>query len=300
MTDDRLPASSRATGPLAVSGAFAFWGVAVVYWKLLADVASVEIVIHRIVWTAVLAGALLLPRRRWAAVLDVLRTPRQAGRQVLSSAMIAANWLTFVWGTNHGRVVECSMGYFICPMVSVLLGRLVLGERLRPARAVAAAFVAAGVGYLVIGYGRVPWVALALAGTFALYGLLRKTSPLDSLPGLAADMSLLALPAAGYLLWLTAGGRGALGHADTATHALLLGAGPVTALPLLLFAFGARRTYLTTVGFLHYLAPTGQFLLGVLAYGERFETAQAVTFALIWTGVAVYLADMAVKRAPTR
>ena len=293
------PASGQTVpaGAAAVAGSFLFWGVAAAYWKFLAHVDALEVVLHRVVWTAVLTALLLAPRGRWRAVGAVFGSWRGAGRQLLSSAIIGGNWLTFVWAIHHERVVECSMGYFICPLLSVLLGRGVLGERLRRAQVVAALLAGAGVAYLVIGYGRVPWVALTLAGTFGLYGLLRKTSPLESLPGLAADMSVLAVPAAGWLAWAAAQGLGAAGRAGASTLLLLLAAGPVTACPLLLFAYGARRTRLSTVGFLHYLAPTCQLLLGVFAYGEPFDAAQAVTFALIWSGVALFLFD-AVRHRP--
>ena len=212
---------------------------------------------------------------------------------LVSSVLLVSNWFTYVWGINHERILETSLGYFITPLVTVILGWAVLRERLRPAQVVAFVLAAAGVANLAAA-GRVerfPWVALTLAGTFSLYALIRKTSRLESLPGLTAETAVLSVPAAALLAVLAARGGGALGRADWQTHLLLAGVGVVTAAPLLLFAYGARRIRLTAVGFLQYLAPTGTFCLGLFVYREPFGRAQAITFGLIWTGLAVYTAD---------
>ncbi|MHC4253699.1 MAG: EamA family transporter RarD [Planctomycetota bacterium] len=286
----RTTERSALTGVASAAGAFAIWGVLLVYWKALDAASAYEITAHRIVWALVTAAALLTWTRRWGELRREIARPAGLAWTVVRSVLLSGNWLVFVWGVNHGRVLECSLGYFINPLVSVLLGRVVLGERLRVVQVAAIALATAGVVVLFARDLTVPWIALLLAGTFASYGLLRKTSRAESLPGLVGETAIAFVPAVAYLVWLEAGAGCAFVHAGARTTALLAGAGAVTALPLLLFAYGARRISLTTVGFLQYLVPSVMFVLGVFAYGERVE-GRLLTFALIWAGLAVFSWD---------
>ncbi|MHC5057834.1 MAG: EamA family transporter RarD [Planctomycetota bacterium] len=286
----RTTERSALTGVASAAGAFAIWGVLPVYWKALGAASAYEITAHRIVWALVTAAVLLTWTRRWGELTREIARPAGLAWTVVRSALLAGNWLVFVWGVNHGRVLECSLGYFINPLVSVLLGRVVLGERLRVAQIAAIALAAAGVVVLVLRATTVPWIALLLAGTFASYGLLRKTSRAESLPGLVGETAIAFVPAVGYLAWLEGSAGCAFIHAGARTTALLAGTGIVTALPLLMFAYGARRIDLTTVGFLQYLGPSVMFVLGVFAYGEQVK-GRLLTFALIWAGLAVFSWD---------
>jgi chloramphenicol-sensitive protein RarD len=205
--------------------------------------------------------------------------------------LISVNWLTYVWAVNNGHVIDASLGYFINPLVSVALGVVVLSERLNRAQWTAVGLAAAGVLYLAIVTGRPPWISLVLAMSFGLYGLIRKVVAVDSLPALATETLLLTPLAAGYLLWLGTRGAGAFGQLGVPTDLLLLGSGIATAVPLAMFAYGARRIPLSTVGLTQYLAPSMQFLLGVFFFGEPFPRARAIGFILIWCALAIYAAD---------
>ena len=285
--------SSRAhgAGTLCTGLAFALWGALPVYWKALQQVDSLEIIAHRILWSLAVTAALVTFLGLWRGVAGALRSRRSAGLLLLSSTLLTLNWLTYVWGVNNNQIVETSLGYFITPLVNVALGVIFLRERLRPAQIAAFLLAGGGVIYLIVRQGRFPWIAFALAGTFAFYGLLRKTAALESLPGLTAETAMLTVPAGVFLAALAWRGGGGLGHADTWTHVLLVGTGLVTAVPLLLFAYGARRIRLSTVGILQYLSPTGTFLLGVLVYHEAFDPARVVAFVLIWVALAIYATE---------
>lgn len=289
---------SHAAGTLCTGLAFVLWGALPVYWKALQQVDSLEIIAHRIVWSLAFTAALVTFLGLWRGVARALRSRRSAGLLVLSSTLLTLNWLTYVWGVNHGQIVETSLGYFITPLVNVALGVIFLRERLRPAQVAAFLLAGGGVIYLIVRQGRFPWIAFALAGSFAFYGLLRKTAALESLPGLTAETAMLTVPAGVFLAALAWNGGGGLGHADAWTHVLLVGTGLVTAVPLLLFAHGARRIRLSTVGILQYLSPTGTFLLGVLVYHEAFDPARVVAFVLIWVALAIYAAESVLRPAP--
>ena len=209
----------------------------------------------------------------------------------LSGVLLTVNWLVFIWGVNHGHVLEASLGYFLVPLVNVALGRFVLHEKLRRAQWIAIICATAGVGLLILRVGRMPWIALTLAATFGVYGLLRKKSPLGPLTGLGVETLLLAPAALAFLIWRERLGVGALGHANAQIHWLLLAAGVITAVPLLLFAYGARRIRFTTLGLLQYIAPTVQFALGVWVFREPFTPTQTASFAFIWVGLAIYTID---------
>jgi chloramphenicol-sensitive protein RarD len=278
-------------GLLAALAGYLAWGLVPLFWKRLASIDANELIAQRIVWSFVFLAPLLAWRGGWTEARSAISTWRGFGVNLLSSVLLTFNWLVYVWAVNAGHVIECSLGYFLVPLLNVALGRMMLGERLRPPQWGAIALAAFGVALELVRLGRFPWIALTLAGTFGTYGLLRKQSPLGPLTGLAVETALLAPLAACLLWWRAQHGVGALGHAESATQVLVVSTGIVTAVPLLLFAYGARRLKLTTLGVLQYAAPTVQFALGVLVYHEPFSKERAQAFALIWMGLAVYTAD---------
>ncbi len=287
-------ASTLAGGAYAF-GAYLIWGFFPAYWKLLGGVAPGVIIAHRIAWSFVFVAALLTFGRRWPELVAALRSRRTLGLLALTTSLISCNWLLFIWAVNTGHVTEASLGYYINPLVNVLLARLFLGERLRPLQLAAVVVAFAGVGWLTVGLGVIPWVSLTLATTFGLYGLLRKRASVESLTGLAVETGLATPVAVAWLLLVPASGI----FGSTQAEALLLvGAGAATAIPLLWFATGARRLRYSTMGIIQYVAPTCQLGLAVLAYGEPFTERHAVTFGLIWTAVALYAADGLLARRP--
>lgn len=278
-------------GVLAGVAAYTLWGLLPVYWKALQAVPALEILVHRTVWSLVFVMLLQAILRRWDWLRLVRQQPRMLRIFLGSTVLLSLNWLTYIWAVNAGHIVDASLGYFINPLVSVLLGMIFLGERLRPWQGVAVGLAAASVLYLTLGLGSLPWIALVLAGTFGFYGLLRKTAPLGSMEGLSVETALMSLPALVYLLVLEATGQGSFGHAGAATSLLLAGTGVVTAVPLLLFAWAARNTTLATVGILQYIAPTFQFLLGLLVYHEPFSPARLLGFGGVWLALVIYTAE---------
>jgi chloramphenicol-sensitive protein RarD len=268
--------------------AYAWWGIVPIYWKLLTHISPAELTAHRALWCVPLFGGLLWLRGRVPELREKIRD-RKVGRVfVVSSALLALCWLTFVYAVETDRVLHVSLGYFINPIVSVLLGRIVLGERLRRLQWVAVALAAAGVAQLSTEASELPWISLVLAFSFGLYGLARKTAPMDALPGSTLEVLIMLPFAVAYLAWIGIAGDGHFSLADPTTDALLVGTGIITAVPLLWFANGARRLPLSTIGFVQYLAPTGHFLLAVLAFGEPFSALHWRAFACIWAGVAVF------------
>ena len=271
--------------------AYIVWGLFPIYFHALARVDAFEIVMHRSLWSFVFVWAVLLATRRLQWVGGTARQPRLLAQFVLSALLLSSNWLLYVWAVNHGHVVEASLGYFVTPLVNVLLGTWVLKERPRRLQWLAVAVAACGVLWLTLTLGRPPWIALGLAASFGSYGLLRKTAPLGALEGLAVETAVVA-PVALVALALMAVPRGGVfAGMDGATVGWLLFAGPLTAIPLLLFAAGARRITMATLGTLQYLSPTIQFLLGVTWFGEPLQGTRLVGFALIWLALAVYSAD---------
>lgn len=281
---------------LAALGAYVLWGVLPVYWKALAQVPAPEILGNRIVWSFVVCALLLVLRRNWRWLSGVRSNPAMVTRFVVTALLLAANWFTYIWATNNSHIVEASLGYFINPLVNVLLGFLVLRERLRPGQWAAIALAGAGVAFLSLNVGGYLWISLSLAITFGIYGLLRKTARLGSLQGLSVEMAILFLPAMAFLLSLQGAGAAAFGNDAPVTTLLLVGAGVVTAAPLLLFAYGAQRVTMTTLGLLQYIAPTLQFILGVFIYDETFSLARLIGFAIIWTALLVYSTESYLAR----
>ncbi|MFZ5541232.1 MAG: EamA family transporter RarD [Pseudomonadota bacterium] len=268
--------------------AYVLWGVFPVYFKALQHVPATEILAHRMVWSLAFVAAALALRRRWHWLAEVLARPALVVRFAATAALVSVNWGVYIWAVNAGHVVDASLGYFINPLVNVAIGALVLHERLRAAQWVAVALAAAGVAWLTWHAGAAPWIGLTLAFSFAAYGLLRKTAPLGAAEGLALETALLAPLALAYLAWLGADGHSAFGDGPAATRWLLAAAGPVTALPLLAFAAGARRIQFSMLGLLQYIAPTLQLVLGVWLYREPFEPGKAAGFAAIWIALAIY------------
>jgi chloramphenicol-sensitive protein RarD len=283
-------------GFLYAAGAYIIWGLLPIYWKSLQDVPAGQILSHRIVWSLLFVGVILTLRHNWAWFRGALARPRVVMTFVVSGILLGINWFVYIWGVNAGFIVETSLGYFINPLVNVLLGFLILKERLRPAQWLALSVALGGVLYLTFSYGAFPWIALTLAFSFGTYGLIRKTAVLNSAEGLFLETVVLFLPAFGFLLLQERSGTGAFAHGEPTTTLLLMGAGVVTSVPLLLFASGARRITMTSLGLLQYIAPTLQFLIGVLIYNEEFGPARVVGFGLIWLALVLYSAESILHR----
>ena len=271
--------------------AFVMWGLFPLYFHRIASVPALEVILHRSAWSMLFVLGLLAALGRFDWLRTLRSQPRQIGSFALSALLLSGNWLLYVYAVQSGQVVEASLGYFINPIVSVLLGVLVLHERLNRVQWTAVALAAAGVLWLTALAGRLPWIALLLAVSFGLYGLMRKTSSLGALEGLALETMLMAPLVVPLLSWWTLRGSGALAHGDVALNSWLIIGGPMTALPLLLFAAGARRLPLATVGLIQYVSPTIQLALGVWVFHEPFDRAKLLGFAFIWAALALYSAD---------
>jgi len=288
------------SGALYALLAFGIWGLYPLYLRELATVSSLEIALHRSAWSLVFLLGVLALLRRWAWLGTLMKSPRQMLLPLASGLLLALNWLLYVYAVQSAQVVEASLGYFINPLISVCLGVVVLRERLKSIQWVAVAFAAAGVMWLTWHTGRLPWLGLALAATFAVYGLLRKTSVLGPLEGLTLETLLIAplvLPWLGLITW---SGQGALATGSPSLVFWLVMAGPLTAVPLMMFAQAARRLKLATVGLFQYLSPSMQLAIGVVIFGEPFDGQRLAGFVLIWTGLAVYTAHSLAlsRRAP--
>ena len=277
--------------------AYGLWGLVPVFWPLLAPAAPLEVLAHRVLWTLVFMAGVLALLGGWGMLRSLpLRGWAMIG---LAAALVAANWGLFIYAVSVNQVVEVALGYYICPLASVFLGVLVLGERLRPAQWVAIAVATTAVLVIAIGDGRVPWLGLGLAWTFAIYGLIKKTVPLPATASLTAEGVVLAPVAAAYLVALQLAGTGTLTGHGAGHVALLLAAGPVTAIPLLLYGASARRIPLSTVGMLQYLAPTIQFLLGLLVFGEAMPPERWAGFGLVWLALVLFTVDL-IRSRPRR
>ncbi|MBI5536358.1 MAG: EamA family transporter RarD [Deltaproteobacteria bacterium] len=288
-----MPRSPRATGIACALAAYGCWGIFPIYFKALRTVPPAVVLCHRVLWSAVVMTLIIAALGRSRAFVQALRSRKVLLTLAASTLLIAGNWLTYIYAVVQGHILESSLGYFVNPLVSVALGALFLRERLRTRQTIAVGLASCGVVILAAGSGAVPWIPLVLAGTFALYGLLRKTVAIDAAGGLLAETLFLVVPAVVFLLaspqpWAAE----AMGWKGPV---LLIAAGPVTALPLLCFAHGARQLPLSLIGFLQYLSPTLQFLTAVVVYGETFGRLHVFTFAFIWAGVALFLADAVVQ-----
>jgi len=282
-------------------GAYILWGFFPIYWKLLHDVPALQVIGHRIGWSFIFLVAVILLTRQWNDFRSAIRKPRTIGIYAIAGVLLSINWLVYVWGVNAGFIVETSLGYFINPLFSVLLGVIFLRERLRSAQWVPIAFAAAGVIYLTMTYGRLPWIALSLAISFGLYGLVKKLAPLGSLYGLTLETAIVFPAALAYLAFVGFAGTGAFLREDPLTNLLLIGTGVVTSVPLLMFASAARQISLTMVGVLQYIAPTLQFLIGVFIYHEAFDHSRLIGFSLVWLALIIFWAETYLaNRVPVR
>lgn len=278
-------------GMLYALCAYMAWGSFPIYFKSLHDIAPLEILLHRMVWALGFLLIVLAVRRQWAWLSTTLRQPKVLAGFTASALLLSTNWFVYIWAVNHDRIIDASLGYFMTPLVNVLLGFLVLGERLRRLQWAAVFVAALGVAWLTWGNGHLPWIGLTLGLTFGTYGLLRKTAKLGALEGLSLETLLLfplAVLALAVMAW---NGSNSFIHAPATSQWLLVAAGPITAIPLLLFATAARRIPLSTLGLLQYITPTLQLLVGVWLYHEPFSAARLLGFAAIWIALALYSAD---------
>lgn len=271
--------------------AFTAWGILPLYFHAMSFVPPLQMLAHRFVWSVLLLAALITIIGRWSAIRAALRDRRTLLMLAGSTLFISANWLTFIWAVGQERVTEVSLGYYINPLVNVLLGVLVLRERLNAAQGIAVGLAALGVTNLAVQTAGLPWPSLAVALTFGFYGLLRKTTRVGSIEGLFMETALAAPLALMYLIYLAQTGTAVFGSAGLGADAALAAAGAVTALPLIWFASGARRLTYTAVGFFQYIAPTGHFILALFVFGEPFSWPHFITFLCIWTGLAIFSAD---------
>ncbi len=269
-------------------GAYVLWGFFPIYWKLLQTVPALEVIVHRIAWSFILLVVVLLLTRQWKDFRSAVLSPRLIGIYFVAGVLLTVNWLIYIWGVNSGFIVETSLGYFINPLISVLLGVIFLRERLRTLQWVPVGLAAAGVIYLTVTYGRLPWIALSLAVSFGIYGFVKKIAPLGSLYGLTLETALVLPLALIYLIFVEAAGTGSFLHQGALTDILLIGTGAVTSIPLLLFASAARQIPLTMIGILQYIAPTIQFLIGVFLYHESFDQSRLIGFSLVWLALIIF------------
>ncbi|MFJ5809051.1 MULTISPECIES: EamA family transporter RarD [unclassified Streptomyces] len=283
--------NEQRTGLLYGFGAYGMWGLVPLFWPLLKPSGAIEILAHRMVWSLAVVGIALLALRHWSWMGTLVRQPRKLALTALAASVISVNWGLYIWSVNNGQVVEASLGYFINPLVTIAIGVLVLGERLRRAQ-----WVAVGVGFsavlvLAIGHGRPPWISLTLAFSFATYGLIKKKLNMSGLESLTAETALLFPPALGYLLWLAAQGRSTFATEGLGHSALLAATGLVTAVPLVFFGAAAIRVPLSTLGLLQYMAPVFQFGLGVLYFHEAMPPERWAGFSLVWAALALLTWD---------
>ena len=275
------------TGILYALSAYLLWGLFPIYWKWLHDVPALQLVGHRIGWSFFFLILVIVFTKRWTKFRSSL-TRKVLVVYMASGLLLSVNWLIYVWGVNAGHIVETSLGYFINPLLSVLLGVVFLRERLRPLQWLPIGLAAAGVLHLTFAYGSLPWIALSLAFSFGIYGLVKKLAPLGSLYGLTLETGAVFVPAVIYLMVIDYQGQGSFLHTALITNLLLVGSGLVTAVPLLLFASAVRRTPLSMMGVMQYITPTMQFLIGVLVYKEAFTSARLVGFSLVWVALIIF------------
>ena len=288
---DRTLDSHTVFGVVYAAAAFLIWGISPIYWKALRTLPALEIILHRMVWSFFFLLPLIIMMRRWQEFIGALRNHRTLLMLLFTALIVGGNWLLYIWAVNHDRLLQASLGYYINPLVNVVLGMVFLKERLRRPQILAVVLAAAAVIYLTVYYGEFPWIALTLGVTFGLYGLIRKVAPVGSLVGLTVETLWLSIPALVYLFYLDSRGQGSIFRVSLKTDLMLMGCALVTAIPLLFFTLGARRLYLSTVGLLQYIAPSCMFVLAVFLFREPFSNAQVVTFILIWTALAIYSTD---------
>ena len=271
--------------------AFLIWGLSPVYWKALGAVPALEITMHRVVWSFVFLICLILLQRRRHEFVEVLKNGRMLLTLIFTAIIISGNWLLYIWAVNNNYLLQASLGYYINPLVNVVLGMVFLREQLRKPQILAVLLAAGGVLYLTMSYGEFPWIAFTLALSFGFYGLIRKVAPVGALVGLAVETMLLSPPAVIYLVHLNSQGADAIFRVSLKLDLLLIGCAPLTTVPLLFFTLGAKRIYLSTLGLIQYIGPSGMFLLALFYYHEPFSAAQIWTFVMIWTALVIYSTD---------
>lgn len=271
-------------------GAYIAWGFFPIYWKFLHHVPAIQLIGHRIIWSFLLLAAVIAAGKQWSE-FQALINAKVLKIYTIAALLIGVNWFMYVWAVNHEFIVETSLGYFINPLISVLLGVIILKERLRKTQWIPVALAAIGVTYLTFVYGRLPYIALSLAFSFGLYGLVKKLSPLGSLYGLTVETGILFVPAAAYLIFVQANQTAAFLNTGTPSDLLMIGAGVVTTIPLLMFASAARSVPLWVIGLLQYIAPTLQFLIGIFIYKEPFNHDQLIGFGIVWVALVFFLVE---------
>ena len=276
-----MSSSKQSRAAWYVGLSYTIWGFFPIYWKALAGISSLQLICHRIVWSFLILAVMIARSQEFRAMWQAAQSPRIVILYTVAAVAISANWLLYVWAVGVNQIVQISLGYFINPLLSVVLGMVVFHERLRRLQWVSVALAAAGVVYLTVALDSVPWIALVLAASFGTYGLMKKLAPLGPVQGLTFETGILFIPAAAYLIFEELAGRGAFLHTGALRNLLMLGGGPVTTLPLLMFAAGVRRIPLSLVGMLQYINPTLQFMIGVMLYKEPFTRVQLVGFGLI-------------------
>ena len=279
------------SGVVYASSAFLIWGLSPIYWKVLHNIPALEIIMHRVIWSFFFLVIVLLFQGHWNEFMVAIKKPQTFLILLPTTILLGFNWFIYIWAVNNEHILQASLGYFINPLINVLLGMVFLRERLRRMQTVSLALAGIAVLYLTFYYGEFPWIALSLAFAFGFYGLIRKVAPVSSLVGLFIEMLFLSGPALAYILFLNSKGIGALFHISIKIDLFLMGAAFLTAFPLLLFTLGTRRLNLSTVGFLQYIAPSCMFLLGVFLYNEPISSARIFAFILIWTALFIYSAD---------
>lgn len=291
---DKLTSQQESmTGAACAATAFLIWGLSPMYWKVLHSIPAFEIIMHRVVWSFFFLLLVLIFHRHWQEFVTAIKNRRTFLVLLPTTLLLGFNWFIYIWAVNNDYILQASLGYFINPLVNVLLGTIFLKERLRTLQTISLILAAIGVLCLTLYYGAFPWIALSLALAFGFYGLIRKMATVSALVGLSIEMLVLSVPAWTYILYLKSKGTGALFHLGLKIDIFLVGTAFLTAFPLLLFTLGARRLNLSTLGFLQYIAPSCMFLLGVFLYHEPISSAQIITFVLIWTALGIYSTDSA-------
>ncbi|NNV20725.1 EamA family transporter RarD [Ochrobactrum pseudogrignonense] len=280
--------SDGSRGFMMAMGAYGLWAILPFYLKALSHLPALEIVAHRVIWSVPVAAILLLFIGQFRTILDALRKPRMLAMAALTAALITVNWSVYVWAVAHDQIIGAALGYYINPLFNVVLGGLFLGERLSKVQYVAVGFAFAAVLVLTLNAGGLPWVSLVLPLTFGLYGFFRKSLPMPPLQGFTLEVVILSIPALGYVFWLMANGQDHFFSGTMSNVSLLLLAGPFTAIPLILYAGGAKLLRYTTLGLMQYLTPTLLFIFAIFIFREPFSNAQLVAFVLIWTGLIIY------------
>ena len=291
-----MSSSTHTRAAWYVGLSYTLWGFFPIYWKALVGISSLQLICHRIVWSFLMLTVMIARSQEFRVMWQAMRSPRVVIIYTIAAVAIATNWLIFVWAVGVNQIVQISLGYFINPLLSVVLGMVVFHERLRRLQWVSVALAAAGVAYLTAALGAVPWIALSLAVSFATYALMKKLAPLGPVQGLTFETGILFIPAAVFLIAEELAGRGSFMHSGLLRNMLMLGSGPVTTLPLLMFAAGVRRIPLSLVGMLQYINPTMQITIGVMLYKEPFTRIQLVGFGLVWTALALFAIEGYVAR----